>query len=205
MDKMNNDNINIDKFLNIPPSETNPSGGMLLIASPMSADSIFARSVILLLERGSDDTHLGLILNLELELPVKNVIEGWPEDSDMNLCSGGPVEMTQMFLLHRLEGIRDSVEICPGLYCGGDMQQLLDYVESGKPTEGVMRIYVGYAGWGTDQLTKEILENSWAVNSSPKADLLLTGTGQEFWRRAVGDLGENYRSWLSMPIHPSCN
>ena len=83
--------------------------------------------------------------------------------------------------------------------------RIRDYIASGGETDGLMRFFMGYSGWGSGQLTKEILENSWTVNVHPDSAGLLRGEGEVYWRRQVGDLGPEFRSWLSIPAHPSLN
>lgn len=122
------------------------------------------------------------------------------------LFKGGPVELDRLFMIHRLGIVIDgSLEILPGIYTGGDSDQIRDYIASGGETDGLMRFFIGYSGWGAGQLTKEILENSWAVNVHPDTSGLLRGEGESYWRRQVEELGPEFRSWLSIPAHPSLN
>lgn len=198
--------MDIDNFLHKTPAEVDPKPGHLLLAEPMMLDPNFYRSAILVLDREDDGSHLGLILNRELPATVDAIIADWPGTENMPLFNGGPVEIDRLFLLHRLGRIvDDSIEILPGIYTGGNADQIRDYIASGAETDGMIRFFIGYSGWGTGQLTKELLENSWAVNVNPDAADLLRGSGEEFWRREVGRIGSDYRSWLNIPAHPSLN
>ena len=50
-----------------------------------------------------------------------------------------------------------------GLYLNGDFNAVQQYILDGKPIEGVIRFFAGYAGWDHGQLAKEIKENSWLI------------------------------------------
>lgn len=199
--------MDISDFLTHPASAiTDPKEGMLLLSAPMMVDNFFTRSVVLLIERGKTGTHTGLILNHSLDLNLNQIIEGIDTQVDVPLFNGGPVDLTKMFVLHKLgDKIRDCIEILPGIFTGGNNSDIMDCIESGEMPDGSFRLFFGICGWESNQLTKEILENSWAVNPTPNPVDLLTGEGDSYWRREVRKLGESHRSWLSMPIHPSFN
>ncbi len=201
---MEND-FDIEGFIHKTPAELNPKAGQLLIAAPMMTDPNFSRSVVLILDSGHGG-HMGLVLNRELPANVNALVSDWPGGERIPLFNGGPVELDHLFLLHRLGSIIDgSTEILPGLYVGGNGDQLRDFVASGADTDGLLRFYLGYSGWGEGQLTSEIMQRGWAIGCDTDARQLLTGSGEGFWRREVGNLGPDYRSWLNIPIHPILN
>lgn len=203
---MDIDKLDIDSFLHKTPTDLDPKAGNLLIAAPMMLDRNFFRSVILILDREDNGGHLGLILNHKLSATVDALVADWKGTERMPLYNGGPVELDRLFMLHRLGTIIDgSIELLPGIYTGGDADQLRDYIASGAETEGMIRFFFGYSGWGPEQLTKEIIEQTWAVNTAPDPTDLLRGSGEEYWRREVERMGPDYRSWLSIPAHPSLN
>ena len=198
--------IDINSFLHKSPAEVDPKAGDLLLSEPMLADPNFRRSAIMILDRDSEGGQLGLIMNHRIDATVANLLDDWPGTENMPLFNGGLVELDRVFMLHRLGGIIDnSVELLPGLWTSGDIDQLRDYIASGAETDGLIRFFFGYSGWGAGQLTSEILQNSWGVNTNPDADDLLRGYGEEYWRREVLRLGDYFRSWLSIPQHPSFN
>lgn len=198
--------MDIDSYVRKTPAAIDPGAGNLLLAGPMLLDKCFYRSVVLLLDREETGGHLGLVMNKPLEIHVDEILDDWPGTEKVPLYFGGPVELDRLFMLHRLGSIiDDSEEILPGIFVGGDTGQLRDYIASGAATEGLIRFYIGYSGWGSGQLTKELLENTWAVNQNPDASLLLTGAREDYWKREVQSLGSDFRSWLSVPAHPSLN
>jgi len=198
--------LDIDNFLYKTPADLDPKAGRLLIAAPMMLDRNFFRSVILILDREDKGGHLGLILNHELNVTVDALVEGWDGTERLPLFNGGPVELNRMFMLHRLGSIIDgSIELLPGIYTGGNNNQLRDYIASGAETDGIIRFFFGYSGWAPGQITKEIIEQTWAVNTLSDTSELLKGSGEQYWRREVERMGPEYRSWLNIPAHPSLN
>ncbi|MBD5348451.1 MAG: YqgE/AlgH family protein [Bacteroides sp.] len=197
--------MEVEDFLSNHTYETNPGKGMLLISAPMMLDKYFTRSVVLLINSKEEGEPLGLILNHSIDVNLDQLIEDFPIKQDIKVFNGGPVDLTKMFVLHHFADVKDSIEVLPGLFAGGNSDQLWNHITSGKDLNGKIRFFFGISGWGEDQLTKELLENSWAINPNPNPDMLLIGEGEEYWRREVIGLGENFRSWLSIPIHPSFN
>lgn len=201
---MEND-FDIEGFIHKTPADLNPKAGQILIAAPMMNDPNFRRSVVLILD-STHGEHMGLVLNRETTAGADVFLDGWDGTERIHLFNGGPVELDRLFLLHRLGSIIDgSNEILPGLYIGGDADQLRDYIASGAGTEGLLRFFFGYSGWGEGQLTSELMQNGWAVGTDPDLAGLLSGSGDSFWRREVENLGPDFRSWLNIPIHPILN
>ncbi|MBD5357983.1 MAG: YqgE/AlgH family protein [Bacteroides sp.] len=183
-----------------------PGQGSLLIADPMMHGDFFSRSVIIILDLPEKGGELGLVLNKETHLTLKDLIPDWEEGIKVPVFSGGPVDMDRLFLLHTLKDVfPDAMEVCPGIYVGGNVDDIINYINSGGEVEGKMRFFLGYSGWAPNQLQREIERHSWAVNPSPSGEDLLNGEGMEYWRREVEQLGSDYRSWLMVPPDPSYN
>lgn len=184
----------------------NPGQGSLLIADPMMRGDYFSRSVILILDVPKSGGELGLVLNKCTHLTLQNLIPDWDNGASVPVFSGGPVDMERLFLLHTLIDVfPDAMEVCPGIYVGGDVDEIINYIDSGGEIDGKMRFFLGYSGWMPGQLKKEIERHSWAVNPFPIDNDLLEGDGTEYWRREVERMGPDYRSWLMVPPDPSYN
>ena len=80
-----------------------------------------------------------------------------------------------------------------------------DSIQEEENIEGKMRFFLGYSGWGKNQLATEIINHSWALAQPEDMAEALTGRGNEYWRREVERLGEEYRSWLVIPQNPEEN
>lgn len=183
-----------------------PGQGSLLIADPMMREEYFFRSVVMILDVPDGGGQLGLVLNKGTRLTLKDLMPDWESGEHVPVFSGGPVDMERLFLLHTLGDVfPDAMEVCPGIFVGGDVDDIISYIDSGGEVEGKMRFFLGYCGWAPSQLRHEIERHSWAVNNNPGGPELLTGEGMEYWRHEVENLGPDYRSWLMVPPDPSYN
>ena len=111
-------------------------------------------------------------------------------------------------MLHTLgDMFEGSTELCPGIYVGGKIEEVYEYLMTGGETEGKIRFFLGYSGWVAGQLKNEIDKNVWALTNDAIDDpeRLLTGRGNSYWRREVKRLGSDYRSWLIVPQNPLMN
>lgn len=187
-------------------TDTAPKRGDVLLAGPLMQGFPFHRSVILMLDSDAQKGHMGLILNHQLPLTIADAFPEWKTGSQFPVFAGGPVDLERLFLLHRLGNIfSGSKEVIPGLYVGGNLQEVRDYCDSGADTEGMLRFCLGYSGWEVNQLESELLQHVWAVGSPISPDKIFDGEGNEYWRREVKRLGESYRSWLVVPPKDQLN
>lgn len=183
-----------------------PERGNLLISDPLMTEPHFSRSVVMILDVTKEQGHLGLALNKPTALTLNDLIPDWDKGRDLPVYCGGPVDMQRLFLLHSLgQEFPGSEEVIPGIYVGGNVDDIISYVNAGGETTGKMRFFLGYSGWDPNQLQGEIIRHSWAVNPHPDGKMLLLGEGDPYWREEVKALGDRYRSWLVVPQDPSMN
>ena len=198
--------MELDKLLHKDPTEIDPKPGDILLSEPLMTEAFFCRSAILILDRNEDGSHLGLTLNREISASLADAFPDWKNAEQVPLFCGGPCEPDRLFMLHRLgDAVDSSIEVLPGVYAGADTDKVREYIESGRPTDGVIRFFMGYSGWDSGQLTSEIMRNSWAILKHPQTDDILSGAESEYWRRDVQRLGPDYRSWLLVPVNPQLN
>ncbi|HEX6301971.1 MAG TPA: YqgE/AlgH family protein [Acidimicrobiia bacterium] len=150
--------------------------GSLLVATPILLDPNFFRTVVLLLQH-DDEGCVGVVLNRPTEERVADHLPEWadrvPEPRTVNF--GGPVDPAVAIGLS-LAGDGMSTGV-PGL-------NLVDLSESpDETTNHPVRIYSGYAGWGSEQLETEIATGSWYVVQASPEDPFDPGDGQ--WRRVL--------------------
>lgn len=198
--------MNLHNLLYNNFSTETPERGCLLVSDPMMEDTCFSRSVVMILDRDSSKGHLGLILNKPTRLKFEDLMPGWKPGAEIPIYFGGPVDLERLFLLHTLgDIIPGATQVSPGIFVGGDVEQILQYMEDGEDTEGRLRFFLGYSGWSYGQLEGEISRHSWAVGRPGNSRELLTGSENDYWRREVKRLGESYRSWLVVPQDPMSN
>ncbi|MBD5289436.1 MAG: YqgE/AlgH family protein [Bacteroides sp.] len=200
------EDIDIEKYIYGGQGMSAPGKGRLLIAQPLMTDPNFSRSAILLLEGNKKSGYIGLVLNHRSRLTMADIIKGCPEDARFPVYVGGPVEQERLFMIHTLgDQIKDAVEIANGIYCGGDLEEISEYIRSNEGDPTKIRFFLGYSGWSAGQLESEIMQRSWGVQQLPQSSDLLSGAGNEYWRREVSRLGKEYRNWLAVPQIPDLN
>lgn len=148
--------------------ETGSLAGRLLVATPLISAGIFERAVIMMIEH-NDDGALGVILNQPSEVPVMELLPGWPGEV---IFQGGPVGEESALAVAYVERAGDELH---GLRRFASEFALVDL--DGIPEELTavigMRTFVGYSGWSAGQLEEELEEGSWFVVDAEGEDLLL--------------------------------
>lgn len=193
----------IDRFLQIRTNNMNPAKGRLLLSEPFMGDYYFGRSVILLVEH-NEEGSVGVILNKPATARFNEVLQDFPE-FDAPIYIGGPVETNSLFFIHQLgEKIEDSVEVQNGVFWGGDIKAVKEMIllKMIKPED--IRFYIGYSGWGKDQLKSELKRNSWLVTPTDKASVFATDP-LAMWSNFIDKMGNEYRYWNKFPIDPNMN
>tara|TARA_Y100000034_G_scaffold133809_1_gene200466 strand:+ start:86939 stop:87496 length:558 start_codon:yes stop_codon:yes gene_type:complete len=177
--------------------------GNLLIAQPnIINDNSFNRSIILLTEH-TPVSSVGFILNRPLDCTVKDLL---PEiDCGFQIYEGGPVEQENLYFVHRVPHlIGDSMEIGDGICWGGNFESLKSLLNKGLLQEDEVRFFLGYSGWGKDQLKNEIRTDSWFVSKDPIYSILSTDISS-LWRDKIIKKGGTYKLWANAPKDVSLN
>lgn len=196
--------IDLDKIIKIRPTGITLENGKLLVSSPILHDYYFGRSVVLITDH-QESGSMGFILNKPTDFFVADMIEGFP-DMDLPLYSGGPVQTDSIFILHcRPDIIDDSTIIDDKLAWGGDFSQIQDYLHQGIIAPSEIKFFLGYSGWGKDQLDEEISNESWIICESNKKSEILSYQNNEYWNKTVNGFGNRYENWFKIPSNPSDN
>ena len=181
-----------------------PDKGLLLVAKPsIIGDVSFSRSVILLTEYNTENGSVGFILNKPLEYTLKDFI---PEiNSNLPVYNGGPVEQDNLYFIHKIpELIPGSVEISQGIFWGGDFKAISKLLAQDKLTQSLIRFFLGYSGWSTQQLDQELELNSWVVAPNDYKNNII-GNNNNLWKEKMLEFGGNYKLWSNAPQNPSYN
>ena len=179
--------------------------GMLLVATPALLDPNFSDTVVLLLDV-DENGALGVVLNRPSAVPVADVLADWGDvvAEPEVLFLGGPVS-TEGALAVALLRAEDDVPV--GFR---EVEGPLGLLDLDTPVELIdgslqgLRIFAGYAGWGSDQLAGEIEEGSWYVVPGEALDVFRVDPA-DLWRdvlrRQPGEL-----AWHSTrPVDPDLN
>ncbi len=178
--------------------------GSLLIAGPDMDPGIYFRAAVILCEH-SPAGSFGLIINknLDIELPeeILNIKEF--KNPNVQIRVGGSVQSNQMMLLHTSDQIpHQTLQLCPGVYLGGDLQFLQETVnDSNGPA---VRLCFGYSGWGPGQLEREFLTGSWFLHPGSGKYVFET-PASKVWQTILREMGGKYASLSMMPEDLSLN
>jgi putative transcriptional regulator len=188
----------------IKSNSLKPGSGRLLISEPLLQDAYFRRSVVLLIEHSEKEGTIGIMLNKPMDVRFNQIIKSSPT-LNAGMYLGGPVETGNVYFLHTLgDKIDDSIEISPGLFWGGNIEQVNELISLNIVNNKNIRFFVGYSGWEPSQLEKELKLNSWAVLKIRANDIWNLQPG-ELWDAMVTKLGMSFNFWKKMPEDPSMN
>ena len=175
--------------------------GTFLISTPDVESGMFFRSVLLLCEHSTTGSF-GIIINknLELELPEEILSIDQLNNERVSIRAGGPVQTNQMMLVHSSPNIPEqTIEICPGVYLGGDLQFLQEAISD---TNGpIMRLCFGYAGWQAGQLEREFLDGGWFIHPATASHIFDTPP-EKLWQILLRELGGKYATLSMIPERP---
>ncbi|PYF76803.1 YqgE/AlgH family protein [Pedobacter nutrimenti] len=185
-------------------SPLEPSSGKLLISEPFLNDPNFRRSVVLIAEYSELGT-LGFVLNHKSNLLLSDLLPDL-EHADFPVYFGGPVATDTVHFIHRCyDKMNDGEEIAPGIYWGGNFETLSILLKNNSVSPEEVKFFVGYSGWGEDQLADEIRENTWIVSDQYHADVVFSDNEEEVWREVIINLGPKYAHLSNFPQNPNLN
>lgn len=178
--------------------------GAFLIASPDIDEGIHFRSVVILCEHSTGGSF-GLIINksLEVELPQELINTKEFLNPNVGICAGGPIQPTQMMLLHASDRIPEqTLKLCEGVYLGGDLQFLQETVADANAP--AVRMCFGYCGWSAGQLEREFLAGQWFLHPANAKYIFDTPT-EKIWQSILREMGGKYATLSMIPEDLSQN
>lgn len=166
-----------------------PVMGRLLIALPALQDPNFDRTVVLLVDHDQDGS-LGIVLNRPSTLPLVEHAGAWlgVAAPPTRIFVGGPVQPERgLALAWSLEDVSDP-HIRPVIDRVGLVNLDADPLLVAPHVTG-LRVFAGYAGWGSSQLMAEIDEGAWLVVPAHPGDVVHPHPERlwaDVWRRQPG-------------------
>ncbi len=184
-------------FIHLLMSSLEPLKGKLLIAEPSILNDVSFNRAIILITEHSDTNSVGFILNRPLEYVLEDLI---PEiKSNFTIYQGGPVEQDNLYFVHKIPDlIPDSIAIDNGVYWGGNFESLKQLLNKDLIFETDIRFFLGYSGWGKNQLKDEININSWFISEN-NINTIFTQKNETFWRNKILEKGGDYKLWANAP------
>lgn len=178
--------------------------GCFLVASPEINDGIFFRSVVLLCDH-SPVGSFGLVINkpLDVEIPEELLSMKAFEQANLEVRAGGPNQPNQIMLLHTIgEAAEHNLQVCDGVYLGGDLDCLQDL--SMSPDRSDMLICFGYGGWGAGMLEREFLSGAWFLHPASKGHIFQTPP-EYVWQTILREMGGKYKTLSMIPKNLDLN
>jgi putative transcriptional regulator len=162
--------------------------GTFLVAEPFMWDEHFRRAVILISEVDEDGTT-GFILNKNTGLELRELLPDFPAFS-AEIYLGGPMETDTLQFLHTVgDLIPETHQIMPGVWHGGNFQQLQVLIKQELIEPHQIRFFVGYTGWEPQQLADEIADKTWVVEDGDP-NFVFTNRPHSLWRDVLRNKSE---------------
>jgi putative transcriptional regulator len=168
--------------------------GVVLLARDMS-DPNFNATAVLVCQHSTEGSY-GLVLNRPSHMPLSEVFDkppAWAGDAarKQRIYIGGPVQPEELQILQvTTQPVAGSYLVAPEVYLGGYWGDLKDILDLDPKT---IRLFLGYSGWGADQLANEVQAQSWEVWSVDIKKLLLGP--ESAWLGGIGHF-KNYLASL---------
>lgn len=179
-----------------------PSAGKLLIAEPLLSDPHFQRGVVYLCSH-NDEGSFGFVLNKPLDKTLDYFIEDLDTEG-IPVYLGGPVDNTAIHFLHKKDHLLGGAATENDIFFGGDFDKAIDLLQRKELDPSDILFFIGYAGWGEDQLTDEVDKKSWLVSKTNQLQVF-SHQGESFWKNAILALDKEYHVLTKLPIDPSLN
>ncbi|HWZ63090.1 MAG TPA: YqgE/AlgH family protein [Steroidobacteraceae bacterium] len=159
----------------------------LLIAMPQLNDPNFSQTVALICEH-TDKGALGIVLNKPLPMKLSDVLSQMklePSSEDIAtqpVLRGGPVHTDRGFVLHRPGGEWDHTHKVSETIQVTTSRDVLAAMARGEGPSDAF-IALGYAGWDSGQLERELKDNAW-VSMPVDARIVFDLPFEERWAGA---------------------
>ena len=157
-----------------------PASGMFLVAEPQMRDPRFKRTVILLVEHSAEGS-LGFIINRKTHLTVADAFPELEEHITAGhaLFFGGPVQPDRAAYVYRTPQPADGQKVLDDVYWGSSAKEMKQLLHDKR--EDALRIFIGYAGWGSGQLEFELSLGDWQLIPA-SVDYIFRQDAEHLWR-----------------------
>ncbi|MFN8117442.1 MAG: YqgE/AlgH family protein [Bacteroidia bacterium] len=177
--------------------------GDILIAKPFLQDGHFKRSVIYMCEHNNEGS-LGFIINKSHGLLLRDIFPHL-KNGNFPLYEGGPVSPNQLFYTHTLgDKLSGSQHVIDNVFWGGNFMELCQMIEHGEVSSEQIRFYIGYSGWGEEQLESELERDMWFTKNSNYVDLTRINP-DDLWGTELVKIKPGYRAFSDYAFDPSLN
>ena len=167
--------------------------GKFLIASPNISDPRFSQTLIYMISDAVEGS-MGVIINKPaINLNLSNILFDFNEYEvnrvpKFNIHYGGPVEFDKGFVLHSndYKSDKEKTILKDNLVLSSNIEILKDLSLGKGPSKFI--VLIGYSGWSSQQLNKELKENSWLIANVNK-NILFSKNYDLKWKNALKTVG----------------
>ncbi|MEY3620468.1 MAG: hypothetical protein RLZZ391_834 [Bacteroidota bacterium] len=136
--------------------------GIYIKSTAALNDSFFEQTTILIFEH-NEAGSTGFVMNRPFEKSLHDLIE-FNHVKPFPLMDGGPVDRDHLFVLHKRPNLIDGGKPIPnGLYIGGNMEQVIEAINTKSVQPPEIQLFIGYCGWDAGELEAEVEEGSWTI------------------------------------------
>jgi len=137
--------------------------GIYIKSTAMLIGSFFEHTSILIVEHNEAGT-IGFVTNKLFGKSLHELIE-FNLSKPFPLMDGGPVDRDHLFVLHKRPDLIDGGKQIPnGLYFGGNMEQVVEAINTRAASKEEIQVFIGYCGWDEGELEAELEERSWTIS-----------------------------------------
>jgi putative transcriptional regulator len=176
--------------------------GQLLVALPSLVDPSFRRTVVLVGEHGEEGA-MGVVLNRPSDVTVADAVPPLAElvDPIALVHVGGPVQQQAIVVLGEFDDPSRAAVIVVGSvgFLPGEVDEAAVLGGLGR-----VRVFAGYAGWGSGQLEQELAESAWIVVPAEQDDVFADDPAG-LWSSVLRRRGGPYAVLAQMPSDPRVN
>ena len=142
---------------------TDLKAGIYIKSTTELIGSFFEETTILIVQH-NEEGSLGFVSNKPFGKSLHDLIE-FKHAKPFPLMDGGPVDREHLFVLHqRPDIIEGGEQVTNDLYLGGNMEQVIEAINTKGINEKEIQIYIGYCGWDLGALEAELEEGSWTIS-----------------------------------------
>lgn len=163
-----------------------------LIAMPQLTDPNFSQTVTYICEHNREGA-LGIVINRPLDLRLGEILTHMDLEShdaavtELPVYLGGPVQTDRGFVVHRGAGRWEATMEVTDEISVTSSRDILGAIARGEGPKRML-VALGYAGWASGQLEREIAENAWLSGPADPEILFELAHGAR-WSAAAARLG----------------
>lgn len=169
----------------------------------MQNNGYFNKSVVYIAYDNSLETF-GFTINFKTQFKLRD-FKPQVKNGNLPIFEGGPVATNQLFYVHTAgKLISNSEPISDKIFFGGNFNDMLQAIESGELNESNLKIFIGYCGWGKDQLQNEIKANHWFTNKAKQVTVFETNYA-DIYSNELQKIKTSYKIFGDIANTPSLN